>query len=205
MRKLAALFLWLTVSALGASLAAAQGPSEQTSIGQASTETPRATIRIVEPVPSTARPARRKDFHRVSAAKTPSGFPVPRYVSLKSGKTNGRIGPSSNHRILWQYRRKGLPVIVVAETELWRKIRDFNGDEAWVFHGLLSGVRRAIVTDETEILRKPQTDARIMAVAPKNALLRLEGCENGWCAVTAEGGYKGYVSQNVLWGASPLY
>lgn len=196
MRVLASLFLCFSLF----------GAVAPTALGQeASTQQKPVVKRVVEPVTSSIPLPHKNKFHRVSAAKTPSGFPVPRYVSLKSGQANGRMGPSSNHRILWQYQRKGLPVIVVAETELWRKIRDFNGDEAWVFHGLLSGVRRAIVTQETDILRRPMAHARIIAVAPANALLRLEGCDNGWCAVTADGGYKGYVAQNTLWGATPLY
>jgi len=69
-----------------------------------------------------------KNIYRVSGAKTPSGFPVPRYVSLKVGKVNGRTGPSRQHAIAWQYRRKGLPLVVVAETEMWRKVRGCNED-----------------------------------------------------------------------------
>jgi len=58
---------------------------------------------VVEAVPNTAHSL--KNIHRVVAAKTPSGFAVPRYVSMKFGKTNGRSGPSVNHPIVWQYRR----------------------------------------------------------------------------------------------------
>jgi len=88
---------------------------------------PQRIKRIVEPIPMQA--ASVKNIYRVSGAKTPSGFPVPRYVSLKVGKVNGRTGPSRQHAIAWQYRRKGLPLVVVAETEMWRKVRDVTGDE----------------------------------------------------------------------------
>ena len=47
---------------------------------------------------------------------TPSGMDVPRYVSLKYGQVNARVGPDEEHRLLWIYKAKGLPVQVVAET-----------------------------------------------------------------------------------------
>src|SRR6185312_16083105 len=34
---------------------------------------------------------------------TPSGLPVPRYVTLKFDDVNARSGPSDDHRLLWTY------------------------------------------------------------------------------------------------------
>ncbi len=53
-----------------------------------------------------------RDIYRVSGNQTPSGFDVPRFVSLKFGKVNARTGPSRNHPIAYQYQRRGLPLIV---------------------------------------------------------------------------------------------
>ena len=41
---------------------------------------------------------------------TPSGLPVPRYVTLKFDPVNARAGPGDDHRLLWVYHAKGLPV-----------------------------------------------------------------------------------------------
>src|SRR5579871_2902585 len=67
-----------------------------------------------------------------------SGQPVPRYASLKSDKVNGRSGPSSDYPVEWTYQRLGLPVVVVRESQDWRKIRDPQGDEVWVKKSLLA-------------------------------------------------------------------
>jgi len=96
---------------------------------------------------------------RVPPEKTRSGFAVPRYVSLKVGKANGRVGPSTKHKILWQYRRKGLPLIVVAETDTWRKVRDIKGDESWVHRPALSGIRNVITTEEATIHKNASVNA----------------------------------------------
>lgn len=160
--------------------------------------------RVVKDIPSQA--ARTDNIYRVSAAKTPSGFPVPRYVSIKVGKVNGRTGPSRQHPIAWQYRRRGLPLVVVAETEMWRKVRDVTGDESWIHKPALSGVRRVLVLEEATLHSKPKDTARIAALVDRNALLDLEECnENNWCKVKSTNGLKGWTQRYKLWGAQKLY
>ncbi len=75
-----------------------------------------------------------------------SGLPVPRYVSLKSDHVNLRAGPTKDHDVSWVYTRSGLPVEITAEFENWRRVRDSEGAEGWVYHSLLSGKRTAVVT-----------------------------------------------------------
>ena len=77
---------------------------------------------------------------------TTSGLPVPRYVSLKSDHVNVRAGPTKDNDVAWVYTRSGLPVEITAEFENWRRVRDSEGAEGWVYHSLLSGRRTAVVT-----------------------------------------------------------
>src|SRR5687768_4394476 len=74
-----------------------------------------------------------------------SGLPVPRYVSLKADKVNMHIGPAKHYETKWVYQRAGLPVEITAEFENWRRIRDSDGTEGWVYHSLLSGRRTGVV------------------------------------------------------------
>ena len=74
-----------------------------------------------------------------SAAGPASGLPLPRFVSLKADRVNVRIGPAKTHEVKWVYQRAGLPVEITAEFENWRRIRDADGTEGWVYHSLLSG------------------------------------------------------------------
>lgn len=160
--------------------------------------------RVVKKLPTLT--ARTDNIYRVSAAKTPSGFPVPRYVSLKVGKVNGRTGPSRQHPIAWQYRREGLPLVVVAETEMWRKVRDVTGDEAWVHKPALSGIRRVLVLEDATLHSKAKDSGRITALVERNSLLELEECnEIDWCKVKSANGLKGWTQRYKLWGAQKLY
>ena len=160
--------------------------------------------RAARPIMVEAAPAALADIHRVSASDTPSGFAVPRYVSLKFGTVNARTGPSLEHSIAYQYRRRGLPLVVVAETEMWRKVRDISGDEAWVKKAGLSGERRAIALDETLVRAKASGEAKTVARLQKNAVVELGDCADGYCRVETRGGLKGYVRQWELWGAAEL-
>src|SRR5689334_11682354 len=81
---------------------------------------------------------------------TASGLPVPRFVSLKSDKVNVRSGPTKDHDVAWVYSRAALPVEVTAEFENWRRIRDWEGAEGWVYHSLLSGKRTALVAPQSK-------------------------------------------------------
>lgn len=153
---------------------------------------------IVEDTPSL------KDIKYVAADQTHSGFPVPRYVSLKYGRVNGRQGPSLRHPVLWQYQRKGIPLVVVAEMDTWRKVRDIHGDESWVRTQALSGARQAVSLGDTPIHAKAKDSSKIRAIATEDTLFNLGECrEDGWCEVKSEG-FKGWVQQSLLWGAEPL-
>ncbi len=154
--------------------------------------------RVVEPVLA----ASTQDLYRVNADRTPSGFDVPRFVSLKFSKVNGRTGPSREHPIAWQYQRRGLPLLIVAETEMWRKVRDISGDEAWVHKPTLSGARTVMATRQVTLRTRPNPKSREVARTDKMALLRLDTCSGGWCEVKAENGLKGWARQDGLWGAS---
>lgn len=139
--------------------------------------------------------------------QTTSGLPVPRYVSLKSDHVNVRSGPTKDNDVAWVYTRSSLPVEITAEFENWRRIRDSEGAEGWVYHSLLSGRRTAVVTAKVKDSLTPLHDS---ADATSAVAARLEAgvvtsvrrCANGWCRVTGSG-FDGWIEQQRLWGVYP--
>jgi SH3-like domain-containing protein len=134
---------------------------------------------------------------------TPSGYPVPRYVTLKFGKVNARSGPGDDHRLLWVYSTRGLPVQVVAETAEWRRVCDPEGGMAWVHKRVTDG-RRAVIntrSQPTPLLRRPKAGAEPAAFLNVRAMASLVRCEKGWCKVKADGA-AGWVREGTLWGTS---
>jgi SH3-like domain-containing protein len=141
------------------------------------------------------------------AAGSASGLPVPRFVSLKSDRVNVRGGPTKDHDVTWVFTRPGLPVEVTAEFENWRRIRDWEGAEGWVYHSLLSGRRTALVNakskeDLVPLQEKPDGEANVVAQLQSGVLGSVKRCDAGWCRVIGEK-FDGWVRQERLWGVYP--
>ncbi|HYG26876.1 MAG TPA: SH3 domain-containing protein [Caulobacteraceae bacterium] len=133
---------------------------------------------------------------------TPSGLPVPRYVTLKFGEVNARAGPGDDHRLLWVYKARGLPVQVVAETRDWRRVCDPKGGLAWVHSRTIDGRRNVLgLTPPAPIRSKARDDGRIVAYLRPLAPAALDRCKDGWCRIKVEK-VKGWVTQRSVWGAT---
>jgi SH3-like domain-containing protein len=132
-----------------------------------------------------------------------SGLPVPRYSSLRYDKVNGRAGPSRDYPVAWTYERLGLPVVIVRESQDWRKIRDPMGDEVWVNKSQLAAERTAVTMLPGEIRRMPDTRSAVVARYDAGVVMSLGDCRAGWCGVEAEG-RRGFARQDQLWGAGDL-
>ncbi|MDB5425388.1 MAG: hypothetical protein JWQ29_2804 [Phenylobacterium sp.] len=134
---------------------------------------------------------------------TPSGMPVPRFVSLKFDKVNARAGPGDDHRLLWVYRVRGLPLQVIAETSEWRRVCDPQGATAWVHKRTTDGRRMVMNTGALAVAlaRKPKPSARPAAYLTPQATAALDRCAKGWCKVHLDGA-SGWVREGTLWGTS---
>ena len=135
--------------------------------------------------------------------QTPSGFPVPRYVTLKFPKVNARAGPGEDHKLKFVYRTRGLPMQVVAETSDWRRVCDPEGQVTWVHKRVTDGRRNVINMSPrpAPLYRSPKPGAQVGAYLNVRALAALVRCEKGWCKVKAEGA-SGWVREGALWGTS---
>ena len=107
-----------------------------------------------------------------------SGLAIPRMVSLRSSLINARSGPGSRYPIEWVYKQKGAPVEIIAEFELWRKIKDWEGSESWVHKAMLSGRRfvKVINPGENNIYAKPQEDAKVSARVEDGVVGEIDKC-----------------------------
>jgi SH3-like domain-containing protein len=144
------------------------------------------------------------------ASKTLSGLPLPRFVTLKSKKINLRVGPGQDYAVSWMYVKSGLPVEIIQEYDNWRRIRDADGTEGWVFHSMLSGDRSALAApwmrSKGEVFVNMRADERdtsgVVARMQPGVLMKIDECNGDWCHAEADG-VKGYVSQAEIWGAYP--
>ena len=135
--------------------------------------------------------------------RAPSGLPLPRFVSLDADKVNVRTGPGVRYPIAWVFVRHHMPVEVIAEFELWRKIRDIDGAEGWAHRSLLSGRRWAIVTGEMRTLRRAPDQAAPPALfAEPGVQGRLRACDRELCKLEIQG-LSGWLPRDQIWGVHP--
>jgi SH3-like domain-containing protein len=137
-------------------------------------------------------------------AQTPSGYCVPRYLSLKRGEVLGRKGPGKDYDPLFVYHAKGLPVQVIDETRDWRRICDPEGAAAWVSRAMVDGRRTVMVIRGGPVALRdaPRDDARSDASLSPRAIAALSRCTGDWCEVAAQG-VKGWVRTSEVWGLAP--
>jgi SH3-like domain-containing protein len=138
------------------------------------------------------------------SAATTSGLPIPRYVSLKSDHVNVRAGPTKDNDVAWVYTRSGLPVEITAEFENWRRVRDSEGSEGWVYHSMLSGRRTAVITMKSKeelapLYERADPGSAVAAKLQAGVVAQVKKCSNGWCRITGNG-FDGFIEQQRLWG-----
>jgi SH3-like domain-containing protein len=136
-----------------------------------------------------------------------SSLPVPRFVSLKTDRVNVRGGPDKDHDVTFIYTRIGWPVEITAEFENWRRVRDSDGSEGWVYHSMLSGKRTAVVrlkasADLAPLHAKPDAQSAVTARLQSGVLGTVKQCTGTWCRLVGEG-FDGWVEQSRLWGVYP--
>lgn len=133
-----------------------------------------------------------------------TNLPLPRYVSLRAASANARRGPDFDQRVDWEFVRRGLPLQVVAEYGLWRRVIDSEGLGGWVHNSLLSGARTGLVRGEAAVAlhAAPSERSAVRAMAEPGVIARIAACEAEWCDVSA-GGFTGWIPQDVLWGVDP--
>ncbi|MFI4936283.1 MAG: SH3 domain-containing protein [Caulobacterales bacterium] len=139
-----------------------------------------------------------------SKTATPSGYCVPRYLSLKRGEVFGRKGPGKDYPTSFVYHAQGLPVQVVDETTDWRRICDPEGGAVWVHRSMLDGRRTvmAIGAQSVTLRRTPADTGAAAAYLNPRAVAALDHCQGDWCKVSA-GGASGWLKADQVWGLAP--
>ena len=162
--------------------------------------------------PTVSAPPRRRR-HPMCPPPTPASrlaraaADAPRFVSLKAGRVNVRVGPGEDYKVAWVFTKPALPVEVIQEFDTWRRIRDSDGSVGWVFHSLLSGKRTAVVTPwasgdplpirarRRRMRRSPPISSR--ASRPRSTAAPPAG------AISRATGFSGWIEQSQLWGVYP--
>ena len=128
---------------------------------------------------------------------------TPRFVSLRADQVNMRTGPGERYPVEWVYERKGLPVEVTAQFDVWRRIRDSDGTEGWVHQRMIAAQRSVVIKGAVRtLLGDPEPQAAALARLEPGVIARLLECRGTWCRVEAQG-VKGWLPRGEIWGVYP--
>jgi SH3-like domain-containing protein len=135
-----------------------------------------------------------------SAAAQSDPVKLPYWASISVDEARMRKGPSPDVPVIWEYRRKDLPVKVVARFETWRKIEDPDGTQGWMAARLLSRTRTAIVTGEIRPMREAASPSAAVAYRAEPGVVgRITECADGWCRFDVKG-RSGWIQTDHIWG-----
>tara|TARA_Y100001970_G_C14132249_1_gene802320 strand:- start:547 stop:1008 length:462 start_codon:yes stop_codon:yes gene_type:complete len=130
-----------------------------------------------------------------SNADTSSNF-----LSLKNTEVNLRQGPSFEHPIKFIYKKKYLPVIILDNSETWRKIMDFENNSGWIHISQLSKRKTGINKKENSIIyKRPTIFSKPLAKLERGRLLLISKCKKKWCK-TKTGNFTGWTLKKNIWG-----
>ena len=126
---------------------------------------------------------------------------IPRFVSLKSNDVNLRVGPSVNYPIEIKYLQKNLPVEIIDEFDVWRKIKDYQNNIGWLHKSLVKGDRFILtgvgLKNSVNVYNRP--NGKLIGIIEKNNILSLSSCLVNWCSVY-NNEIKGWLTKDNIWG-----
>ena len=132
-------------------------------------------------------------------AAQPKEFP--RYASVKKGEVNVRSGPGNQYPILWVYQWTGYPVQLLTRYDNYFKIRDVEGEEGWVYIGMVSGRQTGLVGGKhpVALYRDNNPASDVVARLAPGVVVTLEDtpCTGPYCEVEVDG-TGGWVAKSVL-------
>jgi len=136
-----------------------------------------------------------------TAIGSSTGLKLPRFVSTKSNESNLRIGAHKDYPIILTYNIKNIPLEIVDEYEIWRKIIDINGNQGWMHESLLKGNRYGIIKtfhdQPAQIYNKPR-GITIGTIGNRN-IIKIKKCLNLWCFISYNK-FRGWINKKNIWG-----
>jgi SH3-like domain-containing protein len=121
-------------------------------------------------------------------------------VSIARPTVNMREGPGTGSPVLFELGR-GFPLEVIDRKNGWLHVRDFEGDQGWVFADLVSSAPHMVVkVSRANLRRRPGTSNRVVGRAEYGEILATLDRGKGWVKVRDANGRTGWVKASLLWG-----
>jgi SH3-like domain-containing protein len=141
------------------------------------------------------------------------GFAAER-MTVKSAIANLRSGPGSKYEVLWQVE-KFHPLLIIEKKKNWYKIKDFEGDMAWIHRSLL-GKTNGVITNieknkknkktgkieknKCNVRSKPNTkNGKILLTVQRGVPFKVLRRSGNWIRIEHADGEVGWIHNSLVW------
>lgn len=120
-------------------------------------------------------------------------------VSVSVPKANIRSGPGTGYAVLWEVE-KYHPLMVLKKEGEWYRFRDFEGDEGWIFHSVVSNTDAVITQkDKCNVRSGPTTKSNVVFTAEKGIPFKVLDRKDPWLYIEHDDGDKGWIHGSLVW------
>ncbi len=118
---------------------------------------------------------------------------------VKSNSANIRMEPDVKSKKLWEVE-KYHPLIVIEKKGKWCRIKDYQGDIAWV-HSTLLGKGKTVITKvkASNVRSKATTKSSILFTVARGVPFKVLESTNTWLKVKHADGDIGWISKKLVW------
>jgi SH3-like domain-containing protein len=120
-------------------------------------------------------------------------------MAVKSSTANLRSGPGTKYEVLWQVE-KYHPLLIIEKKGVWYKIKDFEGDMAWV-HSSLLGKINGVITIKTKcnVRSKPDKGGKILFTVERGVPFKVLKRNGNWIRIKHADGEIGWIYNSLVW------
>jgi SH3-like domain-containing protein len=121
-------------------------------------------------------------------------------LSVKVASANFRARPHESAELKFT-ADKFFPVDVVEKKNGWVKVRDFEGDEAWVLEKTLGSTPSVVVsTDKANIREAANTASDVLFQVKRGEVFKIVERKEKWIKVVDANGDGGWIREDMVWG-----
>jgi len=124
-------------------------------------------------------------------------------LSVKTATANFRELPHEASKIKFT-ADKFYPVEVVEKKAGWVKVKDFEGDTAWVAQKVLAKQATVVIsTDRANVREAANTKSDVLFKVERGEVFKIEDKKGDWIKVVDAHGDGGWIRNDMTWGDSP--
>jgi len=145
------------------------------------------------------------------------------WASLKYNKTYLRTGPSKDNKVIWVYKRKGLPLKILRKKNEWNEVLLPSSQKGWINSSQISKKRNVIIQNKKSLSDMALSKQKQITVTDKNSktiayvqegvIATLNKCKKDLCEIELKvkkekyffkNSYKlsGYIKKDFIWGVN---